>query len=75
MLRKAVLRKIWQDKRGVAMTEYIIILVLVAISAIAVISIFGNNIRGLFANASNAIGEMNETSQERPSDETDIEVK
>jgi Flp pilus assembly pilin Flp len=68
-------RKIWQDKRGVAMTEYIIILVLVAISAITVISVFGNNIRNLFHNASNAISGMNEPSQSRTSTETNVEVK
>jgi Flp pilus assembly pilin Flp len=34
--------------RGIAMTEYLIILGIVAIAAIAVVSIFGNSIKDVF---------------------------
>lgn len=37
------------------MTEYIIIVALIAIAAIGVISIFGNNIRGLFGSSANVL--------------------
>jgi Flp pilus assembly pilin Flp len=48
-------RRIWQDESGVAMTEYIIVLVLVAIAAITVVSVFGEKIRGMFRESSEAL--------------------
>lgn len=42
-------------QRGQGMTEYIIIVALVAIGAIAVVTVFGNNIRALFGNSANAL--------------------
>lgn len=42
-------------RRGQGMTEYIIIVALIAIAAIGVITLFGDNIRKLFGAASNAI--------------------
>jgi len=44
-----------QRQRGQGMTEYIIIVALVAIGAIAVVTIFGDNIRGLFGASANAL--------------------
>lgn len=41
--------RLFRDQRGQGMTEYIIIVALVAIGTIAVVTIFGNNVRGLFA--------------------------
>ena len=40
---------------GQGMTEYIIIVALIAIAAIGVVTIFGDNIRDLFAGATNAL--------------------
>jgi Flp pilus assembly pilin Flp len=37
------------------MTEYIIIVALIAIAAIGVVSLFGDNIRALFATSANAL--------------------
>jgi pilus assembly protein Flp/PilA len=46
---------------GQGVTEYIIIVVLVAIAAIGVVTIFGDNIRDLFAGATRATsGEVRE---------------
>lgn len=42
-------------QRGQGMTEYIIIVALIAIGAIAVVTIFGNNIRALFGTSANAL--------------------
>jgi len=42
-------------KKGQGMTEYIIIVALIAIAAIGVVSLFGDNIRTLFATADNAL--------------------
>jgi pilus assembly protein Flp/PilA len=42
-------------RRGQGMTEYIIIVALIAVAAIGVVTIFGDNIRDLFAGATNAL--------------------
>ncbi len=42
-------------ERGQGMTEYIIIVALIAIGTIAVVTIFGNNIRALFGTSANAL--------------------
>ncbi|QRK04933.1 hypothetical protein JQX13_32595 [Archangium violaceum] len=49
-------------RRGQGMTEYIIIVALIAIAAIGVITLFGNNIRKLFgASAAALAGNENVT--------------
>ena len=40
---------------GQGMTEYIIIVALIAIGTIAVVTIFGNHIRALFGTSANAL--------------------
>lgn len=47
-----VLRK---KSRGQGMTEYIIIVALIAIAAIGVITLFGDNIRSLFGGSADAL--------------------
>jgi Flp pilus assembly pilin Flp len=42
-------------RRGQGMTEYIIVVALVAIAAIGVITVFGDNIRRMFGNAADAL--------------------
>jgi Flp pilus assembly pilin Flp len=49
------MNKIIRSEQGQGMTEYIIIVALIAIAAIGVISIFGQNIRALFATSANAL--------------------
>jgi Flp pilus assembly pilin Flp len=44
-----------RSRRGQGMTEYIIIVALIAIAAIGVVSLFGDNIRRLFATSANAL--------------------
>jgi pilus assembly protein Flp/PilA len=61
------MKKFWnklrKTRRGQGMTEYIIIVALIAIAAIAVITLFGNNLRGLFGASANALaGSVNVTS-------------
>jgi Flp pilus assembly pilin Flp len=51
-------------RKGQGMTEYIIIVALIAIAAIGVITLFGDNIRALFGAAADATaGKQNVTSQ------------
>jgi pilus assembly protein Flp/PilA len=45
-----------RSEQGQGMTEYIIIVALIAIAAIGVITVFGQNIRALFAVSANALG-------------------
>jgi Flp pilus assembly pilin Flp len=51
-----------RDQEGQGMTEYIIIVAIIAIAAIAVITLFGQNLRALFAASSNALGGSEDTS-------------
>ncbi len=44
-----------RGRRGQGMTEYIIIVALIAIAAIGVVTLFGDNIRALFATSANAL--------------------
>lgn len=57
---KALPKKNLRKARGQGMTEYIIIVALIAIAAIGVITLFGDNIRKLFgASAAALAGEDN----------------
>jgi pilus assembly protein Flp/PilA len=44
-------------QRGIAMTEYLIILAVVAIAAITVVSLFGKQIKTVFMNATDGLQE------------------
>ncbi len=44
-----------KPQRGQGMTEYIIIVALIAIGAIFVVTVFGDNIRALFGSSANAL--------------------
>ncbi len=49
------MKKSLRKRRGQGMTEYIIIVALIAIAAIGVITLFGNNIRKLFGASAEAL--------------------
>ena len=52
-MQKKMIRR--NAKRGQGMTEYIIIVALIAIAAIGIISLFGDNIRRLFAMSADSL--------------------
>ncbi|WP_224369333.1 hypothetical protein [Hyalangium versicolor] len=52
---KAVSKKQLRKARGQGMTEYIIIVALIAIASIGVITVFGDNIRKLFGASASAL--------------------
>ena len=59
-----------RTRRGQGMTEYIIIVALIAIAAIGVITLFGNNIRRLFGASADALaGETNVENESKKSNE------
>ena len=49
-------KKLARKNRGQGMTEYIIIVALIAIAAVGIITIFGNNIRQLFGASVDILG-------------------
>jgi pilus assembly protein Flp/PilA len=49
------LQRRMRSRRGQGMTEYIIIVALVAVAAIGVIAVFGDNIRALFGASTDAL--------------------
>ena len=50
------INRLWRGgEKGQGMTEYIIIVCLIAIVALAVVTLFGRNIRGLFTAANDSI--------------------
>src|SRR5437667_12164739 len=51
----AKLRKLIRNEAGQGMTEYIIIVALIAIAAIGVVTVFGDNIRALFGASVDAL--------------------
>lgn len=60
---KAIAKK--QLRRGQGMTEYIIIVALIAIAAVGVITLFGNNIRKLFGGSANVLAGNNYSGADR----------
>lgn len=55
MTTTQIQKKSLRKRRGQGMTEYIIIVALIAIAAIGVITLFGNNIRRLFGASADAL--------------------
>ncbi|MHB1847196.1 MAG: hypothetical protein ACYCWW_20425 [Deltaproteobacteria bacterium] len=47
--------KMNRKNRGQGMTEYIIIVALIAIAAVAIVTAFGGNIRALFGNSTDVL--------------------
>ena len=59
-----------RSEEGQGMTEYIIIVALIAIAAIAVVTVFGNNLRVLFTNSANALAGQDVSTQSGESSKT-----
>jgi pilus assembly protein Flp/PilA len=53
MLRR--MRKLFRSESGQGMSEYLIIVALIAVAAIGVVSVFGKDIRALFAASTGAL--------------------
>jgi pilus assembly protein Flp/PilA len=49
------IRKARKGRKAQGMTEYIIIVALIAIAAIGVVTLFGNNLRRIFGTANDAL--------------------
>ena len=65
-----------QRKSGQAMTEYVIIICVVAIAALLVAGVFGTNIRHLFkrANTSLQVGEAKSAEMQDTGGEKDVRI-
>lgn len=67
-MKKLNQKQLAKRTRGQGMTEYIIIVALIAIAAIGVITLFGDNIKVLFGMSSDALaGQPNVTARTRGS--------
>jgi pilus assembly protein Flp/PilA len=55
-----MIRKFFKDESGQGMTEYILIVALIAVAAIVAVKMFGSQITGLFSKSSDKIS--NQTS-------------
>ena len=55
---KALLKRLHEDEEGQGMTEYIIILVLIAVFVILVVKFFGQKIKDLFGQSTQALNKQ-----------------
>jgi pilus assembly protein Flp/PilA len=62
-------------RRGQGMTEYILIVALIAIAAIGVVTLFGNNIRRLFGQSADALAGNANVSNDAESRKRELEDK
>ena len=69
---KAFFRSLRRSEKGQGMTEYIIIVALIAIAAISVVTIFGDNLRALFGTSANALAGQPSTLEGLTVEEDDI---
>ncbi|MGQ0507430.1 MAG: Flp family type IVb pilin [Myxococcaceae bacterium] len=53
-------RRRFRNARGQGMTEYIIIVALIAVAAIGVVNLFGDNLRKLFGMSADALAGQND---------------
>ena len=68
------LRSFLRDESGQGMTEYIIIVALIAVAAIGVVTLFGNNIAGLFGLSADALtGQDNLETQNYTKESTEVQ--
>jgi pilus assembly protein Flp/PilA len=64
-----------KKRRGQGMTEYIIIVALIAIAAIGVVTLFGNNIRKLFGQSADALAGNADVKNDADARKTQLEEK
>jgi len=71
-MEKGSKRRAHRRQRGQGMTEYIIIVALVAIGTIAIVTLFGDNIRALFGTSANALSGEAHTIKGKTVDDADV---
>jgi Flp pilus assembly pilin Flp len=63
-----------KNRRGQGMTEYVIIVALIAIAAIGVVTVFGNNILKLFGASTDALAGENKVPTTKTTDQANAKV-
>jgi Flp pilus assembly pilin Flp len=58
---RRLIRKLVQSQSGQGMTEYLIIVALIAIAAVGVVTVFGNDVRQLFSAATGTLNGQSTT--------------
>jgi pilus assembly protein Flp/PilA len=51
-----LLKRLWQEEEGQDLTEYALLLVLIALAAVAVMGTLGNTINNVFSGAASTLG-------------------
>jgi Flp pilus assembly pilin Flp len=75
-MKKLNKKQMMKKARGQGMTEYIIIVALIAIAAIGVITLFGDNIRKLFGASADALaGEESVTAKTKKFNGSGVDTK
>ena len=75
-MKKLNKKQLAKRTRGQGMTEYIIIVALIAIAAIGVITLFGDNIKALFGMSADALaGDRNVEARTKTSKKGNMEHK
>ena len=64
---KSIIRSL-RSKSGQGMTEYVIVICVVAIAALLVIGVFGTNVRNLFSTANTSLQSGNVTNAQSQKD-------
>jgi pilus assembly protein Flp/PilA len=73
MLRRV--RKLFRSESGQGMSEYLIIVALIAVAAIGVVTVFGKDIRELFAASTGSLAGESATSNAKKAKVTDKSMK
>jgi pilus assembly protein Flp/PilA len=58
---RRLVRKLFRSQSGQGMTEYLIIVALIAVAAVGVVTVFGNDIRQLFSAATGTLSGQSTT--------------
>ena len=74
-MKKLNKKQLLKKARGQGMTEYIIIVALIAIAAIGVITLFGDNIRALFGMSANALAGETSVTKRTHASKDELEKK
>jgi Flp pilus assembly pilin Flp len=73
MLRR--MRKLFRSESGQGMSEYLIIVALIAVAAIGVVTVFGKDIRELFGASTSSLAGQSAASNAAPAKVTDKTLK
>ncbi|HND84451.1 MAG TPA: Flp family type IVb pilin [Pseudobdellovibrionaceae bacterium] len=75
MHQKNIYRKLFRSQRGQGLTEYIIIVALIAVGSIGLVRLVGGNINTQFGKVANALAGQNSRLNARTASQDDVRQK